>query len=142
MAQENGKGHCSAVFAVNRKGEVLIVRNPLSEEDKKAGKKAFWKIPAGVKEGNETPSQTAVREFIGESGGVKVEENDLEPVCVIDRGTHFWHLFSVRDIPFSKREKIGDEGEETRVVSVETLRNMPDFVYAHKRILTEHGLLL
>lgn len=50
----------------------------------KSDYKAYWSLPGGIIDPNETPRQTAIRETL-EEVGVAVDEKDVSFVAVVDR---------------------------------------------------------
>lgn len=82
--------HASFVVAVTQWGLTLVM-----EPSKPPP--WLWKIAGGASEGDETPEQTAVREYCEEVGG-EITEEDLVLIKVEQHRTHARYFYRVEEL--------------------------------------------
>lgn len=116
-----------AVLVVTPQGIPLV-------RDLKKPAPAFWKLPGGRSEGDETAEEAAIRE-INEEIGVTLTPDSLAIIHEEDRGSHSLVIFRV-DLPvLPKLLTKGNEGEEIAVFTPSELVASADFFPNHRRVV-------
>lgn len=130
------------VFAMNRKGEVPLVRGG-NRNGSRSGFRGplFWKLPGGGNENGETPEECAIREFKGETG-LDLKPDSLQLIVEEPRTDHTWMLYTADIISMNGLLNRGrEDDEEVKVVSSIEIGLMDDFLRSHKRVLEKYNLI-
>jgi len=108
-------------------GGVPLVMDPLKPAPR------YWKFPGGRSQAAETPSETASRELMEETG-IRISPNDLELLRREDRGNHEFFLFRIR---LSKAVTVHARGEGDELVKLfhpEEMQQMSDLFPNHRAL--------
>jgi len=95
---------------------------------------AWWKIAGGNSEEGEIAEETAVRE-INEELGLILKREDLKLAFEEQRPGHIFKLFTASVESLDGLKSIGNEMEKVKVFDLAEIKNMPDFMPNHRRIL-------
>lgn len=121
------RGYASVVYVRDQKNRVAIIL-----EQKRPSPR--WKYPGGSGDPGETPVGTAVRECKEESGIVLLPSN-IVLIEETNKGNHdFFFFYAIVDT-FGAQPLRGDKGEQVKIVRKEELRDMPNFLPDHRKLL-------
>lgn len=123
----NNKSWHSACLILGPDDLVPLVLDP-------AQKKPLWKFPGGSNERDETHHATASRE-LEEETGLKV--SSLKFLTHQVRQGHLFLLYVGQISSFADLKERGSDGEKIKLVPVNKLETMPDFLPDHRRVLLE-----
>lgn len=121
---------------------ILLVKDPTKLPP------LYWKLPGGkadLKEVDgkfvcdETPAEIARRE-VSEETGICAPPENFTILIAEDRGDHQLYLLNLKVKSLEGLKSRGDEGEAVRILSLEKLRNLPDFMPSHRRLMKKAGI--
>ena len=111
---------------------------PLVNDPKKPN--SWWKFAGGNSEENEKPEDAAVRE-IYEELGFSLDKDKMKLLYKEDRGSHIFFLYKYDINSLEGMREEGDEREKIKVFSLKEIKEMPDFMPNHRRIIEKLELL-
>lgn len=123
----------SVCFVLGPNDMVPLVMDP----DK--GPPHYWKFPGGHSEiaDGKKQSQTAVRETFEETG---LEVKNIKYLSREQSGSFPVYLFCGRTDSFTNLREFGDEGELVKLVHVDEIPFMSDFLVSHRKLLEKAGM--
>ncbi|TSC53813.1 MAG: hypothetical protein LiPW39_56 [Parcubacteria group bacterium LiPW_39] len=121
-----------AVFVESPEG-IPLVKDPKKPHP-------WWKFAGGRSEAGENAKGAVIREAYEELG-FTLEDKNVKQIYTENRENHVFVLFKTTlDSLAGLREK-GIDGEEIKVFSLEQIKQMPDFMPNHHRIIKQLGII-